>query len=1371
MYQPGTTYRIQFHKDFTFSDFETIIPYLHELGIKTIYASPIFDAVKGSVHGYDGINPNHINPEIGTLDQLRKIAAKLKKLGMGWLQDFVPNHMAFTPENEWLCDYLEKGKMSNYDTFFDKNPDEPLMVPFLGSTLEEALDKQQIKMVYHKGKLHLKYFDLKYPLNYTGHFDILNHEMFDSLGFEGLRHQIELLSQIMDKERFHLQWSRLLTDMETLLSDSKMGRSFKSGLLKLSHDSALLKKIIDLQFYRFCYWKDTNSNINYRRFFTVNGLICLNMQEDVVFEQYHQLLHQLVQEELIQGIRIDHIDGLYNPAAYLQQLRDLVGKDVYIIVEKILERDEQLPVEWPVQGTSGYDFLAKVNNVLTNVQAAKELKHWYKNTLKDNRTPEAWSDHCKRKILNDYMKGEWSNLLHEFKKCSKKLPPDVSEDSLKQLIGEVLIACPVYRYYTGRIPFNDRNAKSFETLICSLKEKNIVPAATLDFFQQCFTSEALLKDKKYARQLLHFWRRCMQVSGPLMAKGIEDTFMYSYAIYLAQNEVGDNPAIIGASVDTFHKWMKDRQQYFPSTLNATATHDTKRGEDSRARLRLISADVKLWLKHIEQQLKLEPSHAKMITPDEQYFILQSIYAALENDADDAAFKDRLKAFVVKAAREAKAISSWDEPDEAYEDTLTQFAFSVVEAQSESMTSLRKYITTQQDAFVANALAQLTLKCTCPGVPDFYQGTELWDFSFVDPDNRRPVDYKKRKTLLQKISKESFDRNDLKPEDASIKLFAMQRLLQLRNALPDVFEKGLYEPISVSKQHLAFIRRYHADWVIVVVSLGGKRPVSNDFLQLPAEAPAYWSNIFTDTVVQQDKINLTEAFDEFSVLVLRSVPQDQQRKAGILMSLFSLPSSYGIGGMGQEAYDFIAFLHKGRQRFWQILPLNPTLKECSYSPYASSSAFAGDAVYIDPVLLQREGLLTEEVMASMVMESDNKVDYGAVKAAKERMLRYSWKTFKEQEHPHFERAFNHFCEQEKDWLNLYAMYIVIKKLQHNAPWYQWPQPLKDMEPVAIQKIMQAHKDALDFQKWMQFLFFKQWDNLKSFAKQHQVELIGDVPFYMGHDSADVWADQAFYNLNEKGDMLQTAGVPPDYYSATGQAWGMPTYRWHTASKDLFDWWIKRLKHNIRLYDKVRLDHFRAFYDYWEIPATAADATHGSWQQGPQHPFFDLLQKHFPEMPFIAEDLGEIHQGVFDFKDYYKLAGMRVLQFGLDTYKPTSRDLPHNFKNPTIVYTGTHDNNTIVGWFRELSKSSKSIVAAYTGKKLTLQNIAETLVIQAYSSIATIAIVPVQDILGLDEKSRVNTPSTVTHNWEWRLQRHQLSAATCRQLLDWMVLYNR
>ncbi|WP_118976336.1 malto-oligosyltrehalose synthase [Taibaiella koreensis] len=1382
MYLPEATYRIQFSKQFTFARLRTVIPYLHQLGISTVYASPIFAAVPGSTHGYDGIDPNAINPEIGTLAELREIASALKQRGMGWVQDFVPNHMAFSPLNPWLCDFLEKGKMSFYDHYFDKNPDEPLMAPFLGRPFPEVLDAGELEVVYEKGRLRLRYFDNCYPLNYTACYDILYHEYFDDLPFGQVRQQLDQLSEVTESEAFQDTWELLLNHLDWSLADTAVSKRFTQGLALISENKVLLQRLCEQQFYRLCYWQETDERINYRRFFTINSLIGMNMQHPDVFDHYHRLLLQLIDEEVIQGIRIDHIDGLYDPDAYLDQLRQHAGPGAYVVVEKILAAEERLPAVWPVQGTTGYDFLASVNQVLTSCAAEKTFTHLYETLAPGEGPVQQQVYRYKRKILDVHMQGELSNLLRLWVALPEmQLPAGIGEGSLKELFTVLLVCCPVYRFYPNKLPFSKTEQEQFERLLSLAGHMGSVGGEALSFFESCFMPDAL-SDVTYRERLLHFWRRFMQLSGPLMAKGVEDTFMYNYLRFPAHNEVGDSPESFGISVAVFHERMQRRQQETPFALNATATHDTKRGEETRARLRATSHDPEAWKNDVNRWLQgakdsagslSAKDSAGSLSAKDQYMVLLAVYGSLPLEkTGEEDYAERLSEYLQKAAREAKSHSSWENPDEAYESELIRYGLVLADGTTVVGQAIRNRLKQQCDEIKRQSLSQLVLQCTCPGIPDIYQGTEYPDLSFVDPDNRRPVDYEDRWQLLRRIVENNVaDLSWLKEEtQAAKKLFALHRLLQLRHTWPEVFNLGLYEPLTSHGPYLSFLRRYEKRWVWVVLPLAPTPGIESKAPEPPPGAPVQWEALFTGMVMSADQIDWRAQLAVFPVAVFTGVIPDRGRNAGALLPLFSVPSEQGIGSLGQSAQEWVRFLSRSGQRIWQLLPLNPISEASGWSPYAASSAFAGEPLYIDMALLVADGLLCGNDSKNTAWSQSTKVSYKEIWEWKAALLWQAWKTFLLDDFLILKRDFACFLKEQVFWLEDYALFVVLKQKYKDAPWYEWPEPLRDRHRPALDAIKEEDREAIDYEQWLQFLFFRQWRQLKHVAVQYGVALMGDLPFYMNHDSVDTWVHRRCFMVDAGGHKQAQAGVPPDYFSETGQLWGMPTYNWDALRKEGYSWWLQRLAANIAMYDLVRLDHFRAFYDYWELPGNAVTAVDGQWRAGPRDHLFALLQQAFPTMPFVAEDLGDLHQEVFDFKDHYQLPGMRVLQFGFSGDDSTLRDLPHNFDRQSVVYTGTHDNDTTLGWYRQLDADAKAALSAYSGFDITENNVAEAMCRMAYASVARILILPLQDILGLDSDSRINVPATTDGNWNWRLK--QLPDETiARHLREWVRRYNR
>lgn len=754
VFNPISTYRVQLNKNFNFTDLSTVIPYLQKLGVRTIYASPIFEAAPGSTHGYDGTDPNRINPEIGTTSQLEQLSATLKELDMHWLQDIVPNHMAFHENNKWLMDVLHKGPASEYSDAFDidwRHPAHPgrLMVPFPGSSLEATLKKD-------------------HPA--SGHFVL-------------------------------------------------------------------------------CDWKETDRTINYRRFFLVNGLICTNMQNDKIFALYHRLIKECTEKGIFQGLRVDHIDGLYAPGKYLADLRKLAGPDIYIVVEKILQAHETLPAAWPIQGSSGYDFLAMVNNLFTSRNSEFELTAFYYDITGHSKSIQEETTEKKTYILHHHMRGELDNLtrLYIDEGLADEELPDA--EIIRRDIASYLVKCPVYRYY-DEIPVMDRDAG---------KERS---------------------------RLLRFYNRCMQFTGPLMAKGMEDTLMYTQNRFIGHNEVGDSPEYFGISPEEFHEMMMRRRQTAPASMNATSTHDTKRGEDARARLNAMTDLYGEWTKLVT---KWRSENAWLRTenapdPNDEYLVYQSFVATHPYPAPEAPnenYPERFAEYIQKALREAKSHTNWSESNSAYEDGVRHFSISLLRNEG-FLKSFSPFLKKVADYGMVNSFSQLALKFCCPGIPDIYQGTELWDLSMVDPDNRRVVDYALRAKLLgenKKLSDYWTTR-----WSGQIKLHLTHHLLKARNRYHEVFTLGDYTPLRVEGKHsghiLAFIRQYKHRGILVAVPLhlaainpDHENPFSTDWgdtrLILPPHAKTQWEDLFNGLRLIGPELMAQQLFKNFLVAVFKS----------------------------------------------------------------------------------------------------------------------------------------------------------------------------------------------------------------------------------------------------------------------------------------------------------------------------------------------------------------------------------------------------------------------------------------------------------------------------------------------------------------------
>lgn len=1396
-FNPISTYRIQFHKDFTFSDAKEIVPYLAKLGVSTLYASPIFEAAKGSLHGYDVINPQRINPEIGSLQEFKALAKLLKEHQISWIQDIVPNHMAFNTGNLWLMDLLEKGFHSKYAQFFDTGYSSnyfngPIMVPFLGDKVENLISNKELTLSIRSSKLTLRYYEDHYPVNYKTYQDLLKGDKED-FG-EELERLLPILEEL-EREKDSVRYRSIWANFQDLFAVAYKRAAFKVAVDKRLIDlnkTAALKKVLKYQNYELCFWQDTNYRINYRRFFTVNSLICLNVQLPDVFDAVHELPKQLIEEGLIQGLRIDHVDGLLDPAKYLTDLRRLVGSDTYIVIEKILEHEESLPKAWPIQGSSGYDYLGWSNNLFTEASAQKALTSFYEELVNDKKSASKQVAEKKELILFENMNGELDNL-YRYLLNLKLLPTKIlksEKENLKTAIAQFWINFPVYRYYGNQFPLLKEEIQSLTKVIAEIVSQKPKLQNAYNLLTNLLFNKVKDKDERYGQKLLAFYQRLMQFSGPLMAKGVEDTLMYTYNRFVAHNEVGDHPAFFGVSVEDYHKWMKKRATQWPLSMNGTSTHDTKRGEDVRARLQVLSQLPKIWLEAVRQLSQLHTDSA--VSENDKYLVYQTIigaYPTVEEEVES--FKNRLTAYFQKALREAKINSGWTEPDEGYEQAVSDFSLTIVDPQKASLKLLKPLIDQVRDYGMLNSLAQLLLKLTGAGVPDIYQGTELWDLSLVDPDNRRPVDYKKRSAMLEnwqsdeRLSKLWEDR-----VDGRIKIYLLQQLLQYRKAHADLFRNGLYVPLKVTgryrKHIVAFARRYKNEWSISILPLHLGALCEDQHctalsinwkdtsVHLPDDAPKeYASALSNGNQYAAAEILVREVFQDFPLALLYTAEERGERSAGILLAISSLPSPYGVGDFGGQARKFAQFLSSGKQQYWQLLPLNPSGRSEFYSPYSAISAMAGSVLYISPELLLAEGYLTKEDLIEKAIPSGNQVDFELAENIKQELSKKAYRNFLQLDHADGRvLEFEKFCDKEQGWLDDFAAYAVLKYKHDQQPWYKWPARFKNRHQKSIESFCKEEQDAIREVKWQQYTFFKQWADLKRYCNNLNIKLFGDLPFYVNYDSADVWSHPDLFAIDKKGKIKAIAGVPPDYFNANGQLWGMPVFNWEKLEETGYEWWIARIKKNMELFDTLRLDHFRAFFDYWEVPGKAETAKEGVWKEGPGSGIFEAFKQVLGDLPFIAEDLGDISDGVYRLRDEQGMPGMKVLQFAFGDDLPKSPHAPHNYTPHYIAYTGTHDNNTTVGWYRkDINEESRQRINEYTGSKTSEKNIHQVMSRLAYASVADMVILPMQDVLGLNEKSRMNQPATTGINWQWRLLKKQLDQKHAEWLKGLVLLYGR
>ncbi|MFH1874150.1 MAG: malto-oligosyltrehalose synthase [Pseudomonadota bacterium] len=925
MHLPLATYRIQFNANFGFSDAKKILQYLADLGISDLYASPIFKAVKGSNHGYDVVDPNLINPELGGIEEFESLVAKLKNHHLFWLQDIVPNHMAYNSDNLLLLDVLENGEKSPFYNFFDiewthtyAGSRGRLLAPFLGNFYGEALDKGEIKLHYGENGLAVRYYDNSFPLNiesYQKVFTLNLSQLEQTLG----KHHPELIKFVGTVYTFNsaITEADSIKRTEQICSSKKMLwqiynnnidiKNFIDQTLSTYNGQAgnpqsfnLLDELLTSQRFRLSFWKVATEEINYRRFFNINQLISLKAEDENVFAYTHELIFKLIAENKISGLRIDHIDGLYAPTKYLELLKQKTN-NAYIIVEKILELKERLPDFWPIEGTTGYDFLNYVNGLFCQRRNERKFNRIYAKHTHQHLEYDDFVSDKKRLIIGKHMAGDIDNLAHLMKRISgiDRYGRDITLYGLRRALVEIMAFFPVYRTYIDEENFSRSDQNYIKDTINKAKQRAPGLFYELSFIEKFLLLEfADLLNESEKKLLLHFVQRFQQFTGPLMAKGFEDTFLYIYNRLISLNDVGSNPGKFGISIKEFHLYNKKRGLF---GLNCTSTHDTKRGEDVRARINVLSeipdqweAKLKLWRK-INRDKKALVNKKNKPDENDEYFLYQTLLGAWPFDpAEIPEFGNRLKEYIIKAVREAKVHTAWLKPDSDYESTYLSFVDKLLWDSDDNL-FLNDFKQFQKKiAFygIFNSLSQTLLKIAAPGVPDFYQGTELWDLNLVDPDNRRPIDFSKRQNYLNEIKTRSvLQKTELikdllaNKEDGRLKLFLIFQALQARNTHADIFLNSTYVPLEISGKHkehiIGFARKLDQKWLIILVprfltSLIQENvpPLGNEIwedtqLILPTGAPRNWQDIFTDQKINiNEHIQIGQILNQFPVAMLK-----------------------------------------------------------------------------------------------------------------------------------------------------------------------------------------------------------------------------------------------------------------------------------------------------------------------------------------------------------------------------------------------------------------------------------------------------------------------------------------------------------------------
>jgi (1->4)-alpha-D-glucan 1-alpha-D-glucosylmutase len=997
---PVSTYRLQFNRYFRFTDAKTIVPYLCKLGISDIYASPYFKAREGSLHGYDIVDPNVLNPDIGTEQEYQGFMSELRKYRMGQMLDIVPNHMCIqSKDNAWWMDVLENGRSSIYAEYFDidwnpvkKELKNKVLLPILGDHYGRVLENQELRLEFREGTFFVAYHDHILPVRPKTYGMIL------SQNIEALKTELreenpdlsELLSILTALKNLPAHTVRDIQKVEErnrekevikrrlweLYKKSREIRAFIDRNLSVFNGAKgdpasfdLLDSFLNEQVYRLSFWRVATEEINYRRFFDINDYAAIRMEKRAVFQSWHRRIFSLIKKGHVTGLRVDHPDGLHNPLEYFQRLQrncflhlrlgylegvqnslpkdvlesmkeevpsfddtksalpDIAGtydrilssnpayKPFYIVGEKILIKDERIPKDWPIFSTTGYVFLNTLNGIFIRTENAKPLTDIYERFTKMRINFQDIVYEKKKLIMEVAMSSEINTLGYHLNKLSEKNrhTRDFTLNSLTTAIIEVIAFFPVYRTYITQAVVDDRDQRYIEFAVSKAKRKNTaISSSIFDFLKDILLlnyPENFEESDK--REWKDFVMRFQQLTGPVMAKGFEDTVCYIYNRFLSLNEVGGSPDRLGTSLEAFHGKNIERLKYWPHALIATATHDAKRCEDVRSRINVLSEIPDEWRKCLISWKKINKKKKPLIdgqrVPDanEEYHLYQTLIGSWPpgemHEDEYESFVKRIKDYMIKAMREAKVNTSWINPNTLYEDACMIFIDLILSNISDN--HFLKECTEFKEKIawygMFNSLSQVLLKITSPGVPDFYQGTELWNFSLVDPDNRRPVDYGRRVQMLDHIQRREkeiplsalTDSLTIDMESGIVKLYLVYKALKYRTEKRELFERGEYLPLEVMGEKAAnicaFARRIGNERTIVAVPrfftsllaqpkdlpLGKEVWGDSRLIVAIADHGARYKNIFTDEIVTAEKYNdanalrLSEMFSHFPVAMI------------------------------------------------------------------------------------------------------------------------------------------------------------------------------------------------------------------------------------------------------------------------------------------------------------------------------------------------------------------------------------------------------------------------------------------------------------------------------------------------------------------------
>lgn len=947
--RPLSTYRLQFTPTFTFDDAAAIMPYLSQLGITELYCAPIFRAKPGSTHGYDVCDFSQLNPELGGREGFDRLQTVMRAHQIGLVQDFVPNHMAVEPVlNPWWRSMLEHGPASPYASFFDVdwNPIKPelrgrVLLPFLGDYYGAVLERGELQIEYTPAGFVVRYFDLTRPIDARAYPQILRIGLVEPTSDEGDASDFgELLSIITAVEHIPAATDYSPETATMRLRESRIANERIARLVEVSPavrahiDTALsivngnpnspesfdrLHALLESLPFRLAYWKTAIHEINYRRFFDINTLAGLRVEVPAAFQAMHQLLLELVAEGAVTGIRLDHIDGLFDPAGYAHDLQHAIqtacgGKadhGCYVVVEKILTGDELLPA-WPTDGTTGYDFLNDVSRVFVDTKNAAPMRRLH-------RAFTGWTDpfrdvvyDCKKLITWTSLASELNVLADALDRLSEadRRTRDFTLDSLREALREVAVCFPVYRTYVGPQGATDADRQVIDQAIHRARRRNpAMEASVFDFVKSNLLPQRDGVPDEVFQARLRFAMKFQQYTGPLQAKGVEDTAFYRYNVLASLNEVGGDPQRFGSTVAQYHQTNLIRASQSPRGMNTTATHDTKRGEDARARIHTLSEMPRIWRKRVNDWAEINAGCRTTVdgsdAPDrnDEYLFYQALVGSWPSNVSEPIappeFIARMRDYMQKAIKEAKTHTSWITANDAYDAATTKFVEDVLSG-PRSREFLKRFLPIQQRAArlgIVNSLGQVVLKAIAPGVPDFYQGSERWELSLVDPDNRRPVDYELHAKMLAELEPWIANASPPTPTpdtvggwlrqstDGRIKMYLIACLLRLRRREPALFLAGDYLPLVVEgdkSDHLIACARHHeGKWALAVVprlcakiAKGRRLPLGEIWgetaIRLPADFGAgACESIFTHTThtPDGDRLRVADLFAHCPVAML------------------------------------------------------------------------------------------------------------------------------------------------------------------------------------------------------------------------------------------------------------------------------------------------------------------------------------------------------------------------------------------------------------------------------------------------------------------------------------------------------------------------